>query len=115
MSLSVAENVSQRRKSRDQGQRAHPITDDVQKKIRRNRDYEPETPVRHHFQQQLGDRFEELAIFIDGDTIGVYKTFNEFLMNDIQPRILTYSEHSGVMQSSIASMACHNIGQVDDG
>lgn len=41
--------------------------DDVQKKIRRNRSYEPETPVTHHFQQQLGDRFEELAIFIDGD------------------------------------------------
>ncbi|ADV24961.1 hypothetical protein I305_02285 [Cryptococcus gattii E566] len=72
--------------------------DDVQKKIRRNHNYEPETPVRHHFQQQLGDRFEELAIFIDGDTTGVHKTFNEFLMNDIQPRILTYiipSEHSG--------------------
>ncbi|KAE8543187.1 hypothetical protein D1P53_000675 [Cryptococcus gattii VGV] len=72
--------------------------DDVQKKIRRNRNYEPEIPVRHHFQQQLGDRFEELAIFIDGDTTEVHKTFNEFLMNDIQPRILTYiipSEHSG--------------------
>lgn len=72
--------------------------DDVQKKVRRNRHYEPEAPVRRHFQQQFGDRFEELAIFIDGDTTAIHKTFNEFLMNDIQPRILTYiipSEHSG--------------------
>ncbi|OWZ64648.1 hypothetical protein AYX14_03791 [Cryptococcus neoformans] len=75
--------------------------DNVQKKVRRNRHYEPDEPeasVRRHFQQQFGDRFEELAIFIDGDTTAIHKTFNEFLMNDIQPRILTYiipSEHSG--------------------